>query len=67
MSSDAATYFIQDTDGQANTISWGLSHGNGTTHLKPPDMTWDLTVAELLGCRAIVGAEGHVGPIIDIR
>ena len=45
--------------------SMGLSNGNGTTHLKPPDLGWDLALAESVGLMAIVGVEGHVSPIID--
>ena len=42
-----------------------FGHGNGPTHLKPPDMAWDLAVAESLGHMAMVGIEGHMSPIIN--
>ena len=44
-----------------------FGHVNGTTHLKPPDMAWDLAVPELIGRMAAVGVESHVSPVIDIR
>ena len=34
-------------------------------HLEPPDLAWDLVVAESLGHMAIVGVEGLEIPIIN--
>ena len=44
-----------------------MAHDNDTAHLKPPNIAWDLAVAESLGRMVIVGVEGHMSPIADIR
>ena len=55
---------MDDATPQHGALS--LGHGNGTTHLRPPDTGWDLALAGSVGRMAIVGAECHVSTVIDI-